>query len=622
MAGRPGNVIIRGCVLLYILCCTYPAAAQSRLETLNPDSINLFRKSSFFNNISRQVIGSVTRHPVAPSDSGQNTGRSELPYEHYQGKTIRNIYINQLGFEQEVTDTNNKIVVFGTKLMNKAHVDTKDWVIRNNLFIKRGDTLNAFMVADNERYLRTLRFIQDARIVIKPIPGNKDSVDIEVVTRDLFTITGGIGMRGAQYIDGNITEANLLGAGQSITYKALYDAERTPVYGHEAVYSKNSIGGTFINGTAGYSMIGRSLQDGREQDERYYLQLDRPLISPYSAFAGGVYIGHQQSKNLYGKQEGLFYDYANNTFDGWIGYNIGSKKLLNSSVVRDRRFASVRYFNTFFTQSPHQEVQGYNSLFNNRQGALAQLTFFRQNYYKTNFIYGFGITEDLPYGYNLSLTGGWYRQKDREQPYMGINADKYAITQSGDFFRLFLKAGSFLYKRQMQDAGFLVGLSNISRLVVFRNFQLRQYTAVSYGAMFNRVLTDPLRINNDFGLRHLVSGVPGGLQRISLHTETTLFLNYKLLGFRFAPFAGGDMALLSADRNLLRSAGYPGVIGGIRTRNENLVFGTIELKGVYFPRSIEGEPAFKLILKSNISYRYRSGYVSAPDFVQLNADPR
>src|SRR5690606_38197302 len=134
-------------------------------------------------------------------------GRSETSFQKYEGKIIRNISTRQLGFEQEVTDT-SKIIVFGTRLMNRLHVDTKDWVVRDNLFIKEGEELSAFKLADNERYLRTLKFLQDARIIVKPVKGSDDSVDLEIVTRDLFTITGGLGMRGSNYITGNIEEAN------------------------------------------------------------------------------------------------------------------------------------------------------------------------------------------------------------------------------------------------------------------------------------------------------------------------------------------------------------------------------------------------------------------------------
>src|SRR5690606_8869830 len=132
-------------------------------------------------------------------------------------------------------------------------------------------------------------------------------------------------------------------------------------------------------------------------------------------------------------------------------YNIGNKKLLQSNKIRDRKFAAIRYFNTSFTEMPYQWQDEYNRLYNNKEGVLAQFTLFRQNYYRTKFIYGFGVTEDLPYGYNLSLVGGWYRQKDLERPYMGISADRYVITGSKSFFRYYIKAGSFLYRNKLQD---------------------------------------------------------------------------------------------------------------------------------------------------------------------------
>jgi len=37
---------------------------------------------------------------------------------------------------------------------------------------------------------------------------------------------------------------------------------------------------------------------------------------------------------------------------------------------------------------------------------VGQFTFFRQDFYKTNYIYGFGTTEDVPQGYNVAVTFG------------------------------------------------------------------------------------------------------------------------------------------------------------------------------------------------------------------------
>jgi hypothetical protein len=72
--------------------------------------------------------------------------------------------------------------------------------------------------------------------------------------------------------------------------------------------------------------------------------------------------------------------------------------------------------------------------------------------------------------------------------------------------------------------------------------------------------------------------------------------------------------------SLLKSGFYYGLGGGIRIRNENIVFGTLELRVIYFPRKSQQNNALKLTLNTNLRFRYNNNYVKAPDIIQLNSD--
>ena len=63
---------------------------------------------------------------------------------------------------------------------------------------------------------------------------------------------------------------------------------------------------------------------------------------------------------------------------------------------------------------------------------------------------------------------------------------------------------------------------------------------------------------------------------------------------------------------------YTSMGTGIRVRNENLIFGTIELKGFYFPRTNLQVSPWNLSLLTNIRYKYNSSIIFKPDFVQIN----
>ena len=92
--------------------------------------------------------------------------RSEVYFLPYQGKIIRRIIIKRYGFDKIFSDTSTRLSYLGTKILNSLHTNTREEVIRNNLFIKEKTSINAYKLADNERYLRSLEFMQDARIII------------------------------------------------------------------------------------------------------------------------------------------------------------------------------------------------------------------------------------------------------------------------------------------------------------------------------------------------------------------------------------------------------------------------------------------------------------------------
>ncbi len=607
-------VALIGCCWLHL--CTYGQAKDSTIQRHHRGIRN--------NNIFQFFRNSITKgRPDSIAIQAALNTKSESPFKPYEGKVIRHIFIRGYGFEQTFTDTSRRLQYFGTKVLNKLHRKTRDWVIRNNIFIKENTPVNAYKLADNERVIRSLNFIQDARILVTFVP-ETDSVDLVVVVKDLFTIGGAIGSLGYPpfSIRGNVSEANFLGMGQRIQGGMNLEQNRDPNFGPQLLYSKNNIGGSFVNATASYTKINGDLYPGTPDETAWFVRLDRPLYAPYAHLAGGFTIGHFENFNVYHNVDSVFYKYSYHTHDGWIGWNLGSDRFLSNTSVRDRKFVAFRYFRNDFDSVPKQiGKDNFNFRFNSREAALASFTFFRQDFYKTNYIYGFGTTEDIPIGYNVAFTGGWYKQLYLNRPYTGVDANEFVVTKRGAFVQFFLRSGTFLRKGKLEDASTLVGASYYSPLFVFKAVKIRQYINFSYTRQFNRLGIDPLTINNVFGLRYFSGDSTFGSQRMTLHSETTFFLNYKFLGFKFAPFAFGDLSFLTPEKGTFdKSSLYHGIGAGMRARNENLVFNTIELRMVYFPRKTMQNNSFKIMFSTGIQFRYNNTYVRQPDVVYLNTD--
>lgn len=568
-------------------------------------------------NIKPIIAGQVDSAQLA---SALNT-KSESPFKAYEGKIIRHIIIKTYGFEQTFTDTSKRLQYFGTRLLNQAHRKTREWVVRNNLFIRERTPLNPYKVADNERLIRTQNYIQDARILVNYLPDNEDSVDLVVVVKDLFSIGGELSNLATNSIRGNVSESNFLGMGQKVQGGIIAESTRHPGFAYQLLYSKLNAY-RFVNVTASYTQINSNLRTGTADEQAWFFRLERPLYAPYAHLAGGINMGTYESFNRYKQPDSLFFKYRYWVHDIWLGWNLGSRRFVANTSVLDRKFVSLRYFKNHFTDVPYQIVDKFNFRFNDREAALAQFTFFRQEFYKTNYIYGFGTTEDVPAGYNVALTTGFYRQRGAAQLkrfYNGVDANSYVVTKRGGFIQYFLRAGGFLNGGKMEDAGGVIGASYYSPLFLFKTLKIRQYINFSYTRLFNRVGFDALTLNNNFGLRYFSGDSVVGARRMTLHSETSFFINYRLFGFKFAPFAFGDVSLLTPEnRNFDRSSLYHGIGAGIRARNENLVFNTIEFRMAWFPRKTEQNQQFKILIDTGIQFRYSSVYVKAPDVVFLN----
>ncbi len=532
---------------LCLICvlATQPLRAQEKdttrikSDTTKSDTtgiINDIKDSQLTKRILKSITRKKTTNPVAAV-------RSEAAFMPYEGKIIRKIIIRHIDFQKTVYDTTKNIKNTITRLGNKLHSTSKDWVIRDNLFIREDKALNPYKLADNERHLRDLDFLLDAKFYVIPLRKNPDSVDIVVLTRDVFSLGGTVNPANPSRTRLRLYDANLGGWGQRLQFNGLIEPDRDPNFIYEFLYRKNSIAGTFINGTIGYTQLNTGSSYGEEEEKAYYIRFDRPLVSPYTRYAGGMELSRNWSENFFSINDSLFKDYRYVINDFWIGYNIGA----NSNNDRSRHFIAVRAFDQHFTRVPSQEREQQRPLYNDQTFVLGSATFFKQDFYTSRFIYGFGRTEDVPYGHNISLITGWSRQRGLERSYFGLEAEKAMVSRLGEFYTIGIRAGGFRHNKRLEDATVLISGKLMSRLIPRGNFLFRQSIIVDYTRVFRQRTSVPLDINNEFGLQYFRADSLWGTKRFHIQSETVAFSPWQFLGFRFAPFAFGEMAMISGD---------------------------------------------------------------------------
>jgi hypothetical protein len=98
---------------------------------------------------------------------------------------------------------------------NKIHIHTKPSVVRKQLLFKTGEPFRARLIEETERILRENKYLYDAKIT--PVAYDGKNVDLEVRTKDVWTLNPGINFsrQGGENEGGaQIEEKNLLGTGQ------------------------------------------------------------------------------------------------------------------------------------------------------------------------------------------------------------------------------------------------------------------------------------------------------------------------------------------------------------------------------------------------------------------------
>lgn len=539
--------------------------------------------------------------------------KAEKKFLPYEGLIIRNIKVETIGFEFSIYGREKPIVQKVGKLANMLHTNSREKTIKQHLFIKPNEQLNPYKLGDNERFLRDQYFILESRIIVTPVPGT-DSVDLTVITRDIFSIGGSVGGSFPTAPIFKLFDANIDGRGQGFEFDILLDADRTPKTGIAIAYTKSSLLGSLADLSIYYTQLNSGLSLGEENEYATGISLERPLVSPYSKVAGGAAWSQNWSKNVYSRPDSAFLDYKYNASNLWGGYNFGSDKELRD---RRREFLALRIFDGYFIDSPDQEAEKDARRYNNGSGVLAEFTIYEQDFFKTQYVYGFGRTEDIPFGYTMSATVGYTKTMGLERPYTDISLNYNGASKSGSFYNVSLNAASYFRNGTWEDGTIQTGGTYNTPAYPIGKYKIRNSASGYFTQLFDRTTNDWLTIRGNIipGLR--VEEVHA-TQRISLGFESTLYTPWSVIGFRIAPFSSIYWAKLKCPSCDKQFQNYTGFSLGMRIRNENLVFGTVEVKGTYIPNDEGGKSKFAFSFRKNLRFRKSDVYVKAPDLFNYN----
>ncbi len=581
---------------------------------------------SFFRR-QKGLVGKLARnlvHDTTLSGDPNTPVRNDLVYGRYAGRVIRRIEIQRLDFGTPITDTSRNLRNDLTRLANFFHHKSREWVIRNNLFFHPGEKVFPYLLADNERHLRDQPYLLDAKIAIRPVKGSRDSVDIVVLTKDVLSIGGSINVRSAMSADVGLKDDNVSGMGNRLLVTALYDNARRVHTGTGAEFIQRNISGSFIDGYLGYKSFNDAFNGGNKQETMLYGRLVRPLVNPYMKWTYIVEAGYNTTQPRY-QADSLYvsdFQYRYYTYDAWAGLNTGAYKLTtHNEDNRLRSLVGLRLFRQLFLQVPEKFANLYNYQYADVTGVLGSFSIFRQNFYKAKYVYGFGRNEDVPEGLVLDLAAGWIQKQQINRPYVGIGLQKYFFTEKESYFNFTGRLGTFWRQARAEDMDILANLDYFSRLVSLGKWKQRSFLSAGITDQVNTVLNTPLFLTSPFGLPELpVDTTVTGSVRMTLKGESVFICPFKIANFSFAPFVFSNLCLFTPTGEAFSKSNlYSTVGGGVRTRNESLIFGTIELRGFFFPRKdYFFHDSWRIELNTNIRFKYNTQFIRRPELIVVN----
>jgi hypothetical protein len=457
----------------------------------------------------------------------QQTRTAFIPYT---GKTIGRIVFQRVDlFDGSVEDTARTARSWTGRTLNFLHIHTRQPVIARYLLFSAGDAVDPDRMADSERLLRSLSYIEDARIYLAPLADDPRQVEVRVVTKDRFSLGVDASMGGLGKFRSGVYNKNFLGMGMEMGHQFLYNQNHQSPGGYHGWLRFDHIGRHLV--TTDIDYINTS-----EVDE-LSVRFDRGFFTPQARYAGGFRLANTRRLPAQLSSEGPLSDnlYRARLFDFWGGRSFEIHGLKRRSEIT----ASVRYSGIAFPERPENIDRTDNLFYHQRRLLLANLSLISRRFYRSRNFSGFGDTEDIPIGISAGITGGYDFGEFFRRPYAGAEiAGSWWVNGIG-YFGLQSTLAGFLRDEHWEDGLLRLHGRYFTPLLRFRQFRFRQLVEVEYTQGLRRLTPDDY-LSFRKSLRNFPNDLPNGQNRLTFSLESILFAPGDFYGFKAAFFAFSD----------------------------------------------------------------------------------
>lgn len=540
------------------------------------------------NKFTKFIYPIAFRPPSQQSSDPLRTERSEVPYLPYAGKVIRNITVRTLApFGTSLADTGWTASTGAIKAMNSAHITTLNYIVRKELRFKKGERIDPNEMAENERNIRELSFIDNVRFIIREISPGNDTVDIQVLSKDVWSIGIGVNTVTSSKISMVLYDANFLGLGDRVSIRMSMATERAPFYRIDGFnYTYHNISGSFINGIASFS------QDDRG-NQNVSLAFARRFFANTTRWAGALSFSQSRSVDDSEDTSTIYSSYQEEL--AWMGVAFP----LRGAGWPARFIIAESVYNKYFLDRPSVTATT-DRFYNNTTHILTGLSLSWNRYYTTSYIREFGKPENLPYGRLTELTIGPALTEFSTRMYTGLSLTAGNLIGKFGYLSGGIDLAGFIDRNNFEDGVIKVSLNYLSNLYTSadRRYKFRGIVSAAYGLGFNRTEAnrDYYDLNSLFRLVGLDTDTAlEGTQCFGLKVGGTAFTPWRWYGFRFAVTAFAQFGITSVNTSMLKMGTYiGGFSAGLVIKNDNLVFPPFFILITVFPGNQTNVPPIRL----------------------------
>jgi hypothetical protein len=495
--------------------------------------------------------------------------------------------------KRDVFDNSNpKESAWFYRLANKLHIITRDSVIEKQLLLDAGDPYSKRLSDESERILRENNYFYDASI--KPVNAHDGVVDLEVTTKDVWTLNPGFsfGRKGGENTSAlNVEELNLFGYGQLVRFTRSEDVDRIS---KTVEYQNRHIGRSWVSGTALYS----DNSDGKST----YVEAIRPFYALDTHWtAGAIYSDAELGETLYnlGERTAAFLEESHyvSAFGGWSAGLRGGwvRRYTTGFVVDENRFAEDPT-STLPPAVPENRRLAYPFL---------GIEILQNSFETTTNRDQIEKTEDYLTGTHFQASLGWSDER--------FGADRNALVYSASFSELFGSLDGAALQLFTDANGRLEHGATVNSLVnVDARYSYREseksttFVSVSGTVGHNLDLDNHVELGGDTGLRGYPLRYQTGTSMVLLSAEQRYFTDwypFRLVRVGAAVFADagrtyGDHPFGGDELGWLRDVGIGLRIAPTRTGSGKIVH--IDLA---FP--LDGDPSIdhvQLVIETKTSF--------------------